>query len=318
MTLQTPARWRSWLPSLRETLEAWGRVWERLAGRGTARSEDPLAFAADYDAVYALLGPSDLQRDEARLEALDLSLDLYRAEERHPDRFLGYYTAQGARTAFERYGFFELLRQRGFDPLPVGDVSDPDQHRLRIYDDVEDPDRLLVELVVGIREVTLPDGAACRFLFVNWLMMQDPDASFGPDRSPLPDQQRPGLGLFLRFAYLLKLVAARVGCDGLLNHPAHPHNGVLYGRVSRFVDPRVEGRFRALERDVDTTDLSSLTRSIQEGRVVDGGGEAFVWEPAAQVMPVSARARSWFESPVYQEQVAVARGARSYRLAPSP
>jgi len=320
MTLQTPPTPAkpSWVPSIRELLGAWDRAWVWLAERRSGRPTDPrLAFVPEYDAVFAELGASELQQDEEPLDEEALSLDLFHPEARSTDRFLGFYTEQGARMAFERYGFFDLLRERGFDPLPVGDVSDAEQHRLRIYDGVEEPEHLLVELVVGIREMTLPNGVACRFLFVNWLLMQNPTASFDAGQVALPDQERPGLGLFVRFAYLLKLMAARIGCDGLLNHPAHPHNGVLYGQVSSFVDPSVEGRFRAMGRDVDTSDLAQLTGAVREGRVVDEAGEPFVWEPTSQVMPVSDAARSWFASPTYRAQVAEVMGARRYTVRPA-
>ena len=61
------------------------------------------------------------------------------------------------------------------------------------------------------------------------------------------------------FGYLLRLMALRLGCDGLLNHPAHFHNAQLYGRFFNFVDPEVEGRFRALERDLAHLSLADAT-----------------------------------------------------------
>lgn len=299
-----------------ELLGAWARTWEWLAGRADSLPK-PLPrppFAEQYDAVYASIDPKELQDESEPMDEAALIDELFRVDGRG-QRFLGYYSEDGARRALERYGFFDLLRDRGFEPILVGDVSDPDEHRMRIYDGDESVERLLIELVVGVRAVTLPNQVDCRFLFVNWLQMQDPRAVFPADRTPLPDQDHPGLGLFIQFAYLLKLISDRIGCDGLLNHPSHPHNGVLYGKVCHFVDPVIEGRFRALERDLGTEDLAELTALVQSGAIVDDDGAPYVWEPAPQVLPVSRRARGWFRSKAYCSVVeATGQSARFRRL----
>lgn len=300
------------MPSFRDILSDWTRAWERLLRRPRVDPTRP-PFADRYDAVFHELQPIELQRDDAPLA----ELDLFRVDGRRTQRFLGYYTEAGGREAFERYGFFDLLRERGFDPVLHTDITDPDEHRLRIYDAEPTNDRLLIELLIGIRELTLPNGCECRFLFVNWLQMQDPGASFEPGKPALPDQQHPGLGLFIHFAYLLKLMVDRVGCDGLLNHPSHPHNGVLYGKVCHFVDPAYEGRFRALERDIDTSDLAWLTAEVEAGRIVDDEGRPFEWKPEAQVLPVSEAARSWFRSSTFREGVKAALEASHFAHADS-
>lgn len=289
------------MPSL---LDAWGRAWDWMAGQPVPPSvPTPLPrpdFAPRYDAIYAELDPSELHQEDAELDDAALAEDLFRVDGRD-QRILGYYSETGAREALERYGFFDMLREKGFEPVLVGDTSDPDEHRLRIYDTTECTDNILIELVVGVRPVELPNRQGCRFLFVNWLLMQDPHARFDPDRAPLPEQDHPGLGVFIHFAYLLKLISDRIGCDGLLNHPSHPHNGVLYGKVCHFIDPVIEGRFRALERDLGTHDLTALTANIEAGRVVDRDGVPFRWQPAPQVLPVSRRARRWFRSETYRD-----------------
>lgn len=290
--------------SVPDLLAAWARAWEWIAGR---EAHPPTAvkrpaFADAYDQVYAALDPAELQDDAEPLDDAALAQSLFRVDGRS-ERFLGFYSERGARLALERYGFLDLLRERGFDPVVSGDASDPDEHRLRIHDGVVRPDRLLIELGVGVRHVVLPNDRPARFLFVNWLQMQDPDAVFADEARPLPDQRHPGLGLFIHFSYLLKLIADRIGCDGLMNHPSHPYNGVLYGKVCHFVDPEIEGRFRALERDVGADDLVQLTHDLAQGNIVDAEGEPFVWEPAPQVLPVSRAARSWFRSEAYLERV---------------
>ncbi|MEM6927995.1 MAG: hypothetical protein AAF602_13775 [Myxococcota bacterium] len=298
-----------------DSLHAIGaRAWAWLSGtRPQRRLRPDPAFVAEYDAIYATLSPHQLTADDVELDARSLEAELMDTR-RRVNRFLGFYSAAGIRLAMERYGFVELLRTRGFDPVLSMDPSDADEQRLWVYDGVEHRDHLLIELALGRRDATLPNGREVRTLFINWLQMQDPRASFGGERAPLPDQLHPGLGLFVRFAYLLHLVAARIGCDALSNHPAHPHNAALYGKVCRFVDPETEGRFRALERDLGTDDLARFTDLVESGRVVDSDGEVVTWAPGLQMHAVSPAAAAWFRSRAYRRAVRDAREAHRYRV----
>lgn len=272
------------------------------------------SFAASYDEVFEALRPDELRADPEPLGALDLEAAFRDRTQRNP-YFLGFYTEHGAQLAFERYGFWQLLRERGFEPLLVGDVSDPDEHWLRIYDAEPTRDHLLVELAVGLRDLTLPDDHRVRMLFINWLMMQDPTRSFDEEgRAPLPDQEHPGLGLFPELSYLLRLMALRLRCDGLMNHPRRYHNGVLYGRFMKFVDPVVEGRFRAVKRDLAGLSLLEATRAVQEGRVRGLDGQPYAWVSEDQVLPVTREARHWFSSRPYRKAVARAQAEHRYTL----
>lgn len=271
-------------------------------------------FAPRYDRVFESLTREQLYGDSTSLLEDDLVAGLFGREQRN-DHFLNFYSYEGAKLAFERYGFFALLRDKGFEPLLRVDVSNPDEHRLRIYDRLAEPGQLLIELAIGFRDVELPDGVACRTLFINWLLMQNPRDRFSSGRPPLPDQEHPGLGLFPHFGYLIRLMALRLGCDGLLNHPAHFHNAVLYGRFFHFVDPVVEGRFRALERDLEGLALTAATEAIAAGRVAEADGTTVQWKPAAQVAPITNHARAWFASDRYTTTVERVRQSHRFSVA---
>lgn len=268
---------------------------ERQADR-TPRS------AADYPRVFDQLSPDELHADPEELTDEALSEELFRPRSRS-HHFLGFYSHHGGRLAMERYGFFKLLRQKGFDPQLKAELTDPQRHQLLVYDGTEDPEHLLIKLEAGFRDLELPHGESCRMLFIDWLMMQDPRQSFSSDRPRLPDQRHPGLGLFLYFGHLLKLMAVRLHCDGLMNHPAHYHNAVLYGKVMHFVDPEVEGRFQALQRDLGDLDLAAATRAVDEGRVIDATGQALEWRGVPQVMPITLQVLTWFDSTEYRDAV---------------
>lgn len=293
-----------------DLLRAWSWAWDRIAGRRRARRP---AFMDAYDAVFASIEPRVLRQEGEDLEEEALLEELFRVDGGR-ERFLDHYSEEGARWAFERYGFFDRLRALGFDPVLTSDLSDPDEHRLRIHDAVEDKAHRLIELFVSVRPLRLPDGTDLRMLHINWLQMQDPRAAFPPERPPLPEQEHPGLGLFLEFSYLLRLVGERIQADGLMNHPSHPHHGALYGRFCRFVDPALEGTFRALTRDVDTSDLADFTAHVRAGRVVDADGAPFVWRPEPQVLPISRRAKGWFRSRRYRDQRDQARERARFRV----
>lgn len=270
--------------------------------RAGSSSDHELPFAPAYDRVFASLTRAELYGDSTSLMEDDIVGDLFDREQRSK-HFLDLYSADGAALAFERYGFFQLLRDKGFDPILDVDLADRDEHKLRIYDRSVAPDNLLIELGVGRKGLKLPDGTDLELLFINWLLMQNPREPFAPGRPRLPDQEHPGLGLFPHFGYLIRLMALRLQCDGLLNHPAHFHNAHLYGRFFHFVDPVVEGRFRALERDLAALSLTAATEAVDEGRVEDADGHIVVWEPGPQVAPIDNRARAWFAADAYQAEV---------------
>lgn len=278
------------------------------------KADDLPPFATRFDRIFESLSKSDLQADADFSEESILS-DLFSSpDDRGRDLFLGYYSEEGAKLAFERYGFFDMLREKGFEPLLIGDVSDPNEHRLQIFDREQSVERLLMELVVSIKTQRIPGYPQGRYLFINWLMMQDPYADFEEDEYPLPGQEHPGLGLFFYYGYMLRLMAIRLGCDGLMNHPSYYHNGVLYGKISHFVDPDVEGRFLALERDLKHLPLAEASILVREGRVVDQRGVVFEWQPVAQVHPISAESMKWFDSKAYSRAVRIVRNSTHYRV----
>ncbi len=292
----------------------WKQLKEWLGG---LRPADRPPAAGDYPRVYRQLSLSELHEDPEELTEEAILDDLMQPSRRR-HHFLGFYSGQGGRLAMERYGFFKLLRQKGFDPQLTADLSDPDRQQLRIYDGTDDPEHLLIRLEAGFRQLRLPHGEDCRMLFIQWLMMQDPRREFSAERPRLPDQGHPGLGLFLYFGHLLKLMAVRLHCDGLMNHPAHFHNGVLYGKVMHFVDPEVEGWFQALRRDLGGLYLAAATRAVDDGRVVNAAGDPVTWQGVPQVMPITLQVHTWFDSPEYQDAVAETREANRFTVLSAP
>jgi hypothetical protein len=292
-------RWTSRWRSLREQL--------RL-GRVEARS----------DRVYEQLTREDLSREDPGLTERDFS-SLFQPPEARIDRFLGLYTNQGGQLALERYGFLQMLREKGFDHLLLStDTSDASRHALRIHFDRRDPEHLLVEMVLGFKPLRLPNGTTGKMLSVEWLLMQDPRRSFPPDRPPLPDQQHPGLGLFYWQGQLLRLMATRLECDGLMNNPQQFHNGSLYGKAMKFVDPVDEGTLRALERDLAALPLGEASHAVDAGLVREVGGDTFRWKAHPQILPISLSMQAYFEGKEYQSRVVEVRDRLRFELEDAP
>jgi hypothetical protein len=252
--------------------------------------------------------PFDLQRVNEDQLALDFD-DLFGSPAARSGGllFMGYYGVAGVEAALERYGILKQLQARGIERVKVVfDLSDTYVHTLRIHDAAaaEPVDGLLSELRVrrlrhaeepGLREVT--ERLEGDFLLVEWLMLQNPHARFTQARPRLPGQEHPGLGIGPEVFELIQIMAERLGLNGVIQHPMHFHNATLAGLRSQFVDPTVEGRLRALIRDLRGLRLSEASWAVDEGAVIDGAtGAPVAWEGREQLFPLHREVARYFES----------------------
>ncbi|HVR97062.1 MAG TPA: histone deacetylase, partial [Thermoanaerobaculia bacterium] len=198
-----------------------------------------------------------------------------------PHRLLGYYSLQGIELAFERTGFFDQLRARGYEhPALEMDLENPSGDTLRIFGSSSKKD-LLVELRLRIDRREVPDMALLR---IEWLLLQDPRAQFSYDRPRLPGQRFPGLGLLQEIIALLVLVCDRLQLDGLLFVPAWFHTASRGRKFMRLLDPVEEARMRVLESAFQEIPLARASQAVADGRVLDAKtGQVFQWQPAPMV-----------------------------------
>ncbi|MBL8920624.1 MAG: histone deacetylase [Myxococcaceae bacterium] len=255
-------------------------AWQVLAGSGLvlARSStEPIP--QDYDPLAARmrgiartlkaenLGSPPMLSEADVAEALGLPRS-------GPRRLLDFYTAEGLEFALEKYRVLPLLRRLGFEQLHV--VLDRaggfDRARLLGKDATTGASVVLVELEVDRRRV-----GTGTFLFVNWLSLRNPRAKFSSVRPQLPGQEVPGLGLAKEVANLLGLIATRLVLDGVAFRPSWFHMAWAARDSARFVDPRRQGRFEALCRDLRQVPLLQATRAVAEGRVLLNGAP-YAWE----------------------------------------
>lgn len=228
-----------------------------------------------------------------------------------PTRLLGYYSRQGLELALERTGFLDRLRAKGFDrPFLELVLDNPAGDTVRVFSCPARAD-LLIEVRMRIDRREVPGLALLR---LEWLLLQNPQAEFTPERPPLPGQKHPGLGILDETVAMLILACDRLQLDGLVFVPAHFHVAIQSRRQLRFLHPEDEARFRALEQALQGLPLPAASRAVDEGRVVEvRTGEPFRWERAPMVLPVSESLRQRVLSEEYEK--AVQEAGAGYELA---
>lgn len=202
-------------------------------------------------------------------------------------RFLGFYTRHGIELVLERAGFLDRLRDLGFPhPTLEFQLDDPGGQTVRMFGS---PDRqeLLIELRARRDRRSV---LGCELLAVDWLLMQNPRARFGPGRPRLPGQEHPGLGMLNDMVALLVIACERLHLDGLVFVPSQFHVAAYGKSRLAFFDPAAQARFEALLDLFRDVPLPEATRAIAEGRVRDDEtGEVLRWRPQPMVLPVSEK-----------------------------
>ena len=270
-----------------------------------------------FERIARSLDQRDLQRehDELTLTTEDVMAELDGASRQR--RMLGFYSRHGLELALERYGFFDVLRDLGFEDFVLEiDPADPSRQIIRVEGrrrGSQRPRVMLVELVLRLREVLLRDltvaatgtdhasGEPMRLLALEWLLLQDPTRPFSLERPPLPGQAHPGLGCGREVLELLAQVCKRLGLDGVSNAPGHYHVALFAAGRMQFVDPRSEGRFAAMRRVLAGWDIAEATAIVDECRLALADGSRVPWRPDELILPISGRLRSWLFSERYRE-----------------
>ncbi len=227
-------------------------------------------------------------------------------------RLLGYYSLQGLELALERAGILDRLRSLGFSqPTLEIDLDNPSGDTVRLYGD-ETRSELLLESRVRIDRATVPHSALLR---IEWLLMQNPRASFTPQRPRLPGQKHPGLGILPDIMALLVLACERLQLEGLLFVPAHFNTATQGRRYLRVLAPEDEAFLRALEKALAGMSLSEASHSVDERRVLNRRtGLAEPWRSMPMVYPLSERLRGLVAGDDYERKVAEAAAGFDLKL----
>lgn len=266
-----------------------------------------------YWFIAKRLSTAQLQKGASQMDDLSES-DLFNMNigKRGNSFFLGYYSLEGIKLAFEKYGIIESLRKSGFDNILYKmDTGDPFIHRLSLYDGKQAPETMLAEVVLrkNVESITMPfddeiNGKKFSTLTIEWLSMQNPRAQFIKQRPRMPGQTHPGLGLASKIVEILLITVWRLGLAGLINIPDHYHNANLYSRIFFYIDPEMQARLIALGRDTAKYSLYEIAWAIEWGALLDkASGKPAEWVPSKQVVPMDSQLKKFFNSKKYRKYV---------------
>lgn len=249
---------------------------------------DPTALTADPDDFSLSLSEEDL---------IGIMPGMTRRT-----RFLQYFSGHGVELLLERFGILDGIRVRGYTHPQVDlDLNHSLGETLRIYGDASRHE-LLMELRVN-RSQRVVEG--CEVLIVEWLLLQNPRAEFGPYRRPLPGQKHPGLGLLKEVFGWLVMVCEMLELDGIYYSPSSYHVAAQSRRLTRFLKPEHEARFRALEELLATLPLAVASKTIEDNQVIDAAtNKPLSWEGFPMVVSVTDKLQVLISSDQYERRVA--------------
>ena len=275
-----------------------------ISGKVVQTPDDAEMVLRRFRRIRSEINPSDLTAEPSglnwRLTEEDLVGVLPEAPRR--TRFLGHFSEHGVELLLERLGILDQIRLQGFrHPSVEVDLSGSVGDTVRVYSE-QDRRELLIELRVNRSSRVAP---SCNVLVIEWLLLQNPRADFGPYRRPLPGQSHPGLGLLKEVFGWLVSVADILELDGIYYVPSSYHVAIQSRRRVRFLEPDHEAMIQALEVLFAKTALPEASRLIDEGKVVDrASGETLRWRGYPMVLPVSKALRERVCGSEYEAKVA--------------
>ena len=264
----------------------------RLPGTGPAEPERPFARVADK------LTFLELQKTRSE--------DLLGEE-----RFLDYYGDEGILLALKAYGIHDQLVRMGLqDYQVISTREDRFHHRLQMFlGDARDDDHRIMDMRVHLRTFAPPandadesavEGAPSEVssfeaMFIEWLSMQNPRASFTKERPRLPGQRHPSTGLGRTVHNLLIVIAQRIGREAIVNVPERFHLARLYDAGGyRYFELWRERELHAVLDALKPLGFAAAAWAVERGflRVHDDDlDEDSPWSyaPAEMVLPISER-----------------------------
>lgn len=224
---------------------------------------------------------------------------------------LGRYDAAAVMAMFEQGGVLAAIASRGFAgfEVEIDDSAGPLTHtRLLAAKQgrrVLLVDACLTEVRVEAGDLRAPGyqgSEAIDLLVAYWLREQDPTVAFDPSHPRLPLQEHPGLGVLRNVFRIALRIARELGKHGIAALPKFFHDAAIFhrSRLFLFLDPREQGRFEALLRDLAHLALSDASLALAGGAVRDLDGHRAAWNGGLQVMPLRPPLTDYFHAEDYQ------------------
>jgi hypothetical protein len=277
-----------------------------------------------YWQIAKRLTTAQLQKDDGDDQIINES-DLFNLDigRRGRNFFLGFYSLEGLKLAFEKYEVIRALNEKGFKDIVYDlDTSDPYVHRLTLFNKQKCKDDILIELVLKKYNVVIDmpfktplNGKCFETVAIEWMCLQNPYVDFSKKRPRLPGQKFPGLGLASKSVELLMIMSWRLNLAGLVNTPDHYHNAYLYSKIFYYLNPEFQARLMAIARDLKSYPLDTIAWAIEWDAVLDlTTGKPLKWMVGKQIVPFNNDLKRLFDSREYNKIVKTKMKDHKFKL----
>ncbi|MBN1878662.1 universal stress protein [bacterium] len=258
---------------------------------------------AQFSRVYNQLTEFDLVQTN---RATDSNSPTNQISEHESELLMGCYSIDGLNEVFRQYGLFKSFAKRGYPDVQITfNRLDHGRERLRVFPGKHKKSEPLVDLVCRKDNASfvdpLPpplDKKLGLLLYIDWLCLQDPQRAYRDLEIPLPGQKYPGLGMGWKVMLIIKLLAHRIGAGGVYNMPEYYHTARLYHRYFHYLDPSLEGRLLALDRDTFPLHVVDTSWAALHGLILQDG-KPMRWIGGPQVLAIKRELRDYFNSTEY-------------------
>jgi hypothetical protein len=244
------------------------------------------------------------------------------AEKKGTSLFLGRYSLNQMAAVLGKRSFFKDVKKRKLWPLVFDlDSSEYPRQRFQIFYKDKKPENMVVDLKIreGVfhpkKKMTLGISLSeYNFLVLEWLTLQNPLLSFSGEKTPLPGQKHPGLGLGKKIVDIFIHLARITRKDGLLISPAYFHNALLFSRYFHFINPEKSGEVQAIRRSFPDVPFKQLAWIIHLNCMKDNQGKKYEWMAEEEVYPLNKVLMDYFDSKDYREIVEKSGKHLSFRI----
>lgn len=231
------------------------------------------------------------------------------AEKSGTSLFLGKYPLNAVLSVLRKRNFFKEAQKRKLWPLEFDlDSSEfPPSQRFRIFHKTKEPENMIVDLKIKESQYRLKEAFGYKialppfsFLTLDWLTLQNPLQQFSTEKTPLPGQTRPGLGLGKKVVDLFIYLARLNRNDGILAFPAYFHNALLFSRYFHFINPEKKAEVLTIRKTFPKIPFKELAWIVHLNCMKEKEGKTYEWNAEEQVYPLNKSLTKYFNSRQYK------------------
>lgn len=221
--------------------------------------------------------------------------------------FLDLFSENEILKKLEKNKVIKLIHDKGLKDLTLNICcGEGCEHYLKLYHQKEIEKNLILDL--KIREVNFPlkdfSNDLFHFLFVDWLLIQNPCETFSEKKKNLPGQEHPGLGALRKVFNILIEFSLDKNKDGIAIIPQYFHLAKIYHRKFSFIKPENEAIFKNIERDTKGIDFYSLIDLVKNGKLLNKkDNKIYKYIPVEMVYPIEDNLKKIIESKEFKSLI---------------